>query len=118
MTDEQREAFLRLIDLCDEGAEQRYLDALGKEAAAHLKKLFEELVMAPARDRQEKKSTMTPCEQIQEHACMAAAKIREAMNEFAEATGCKARVSVNWHHGNIKNIVASVGVHVTEGFES
>lgn len=61
---------------------------------------------------------MTPREQIQEHASVAAAKIREAMNEFAEATGCKAQVSVNWHHGNIKNIVASVGVHVTEGFES
>lgn len=51
MTDEQREAFLRLIDLGDKGAEQRYLDALGKEDAAHLKKLFEQLVMAPARDR-------------------------------------------------------------------
>lgn len=61
---------------------------------------------------------MTPREQIQEHARVAAAKIREAMKEFAEATGAKAQVSVNWRHGNVKSIVESVGVHITEGFES
>ena len=61
---------------------------------------------------------MTPREQIQEHARVAAAKIREAMNEFAEATGAPAEVYVNWHYGNIQHIVASVEVRITEGFES
>lgn len=35
---------------------------------------------------------MTPRDQIQEHAKIAAAKIREAMAEFLEATGLEAQV--------------------------
>ena len=39
---------------------------------------------------------MTPRDQIQEHAKTAAAKIRDAMAEFSNATGMRARVDVDW----------------------
>lgn len=39
---------------------------------------------------------MTPRDQIQEHAQIAAKKVREAMSEFAAATGMCARVDVSW----------------------
>ena len=61
---------------------------------------------------------MTPREQIQEHARLAAAKIREAMDEFAEFAGCQAQVEVHWQTGNIKSIVIGVEVHIQEGFLS
>lgn len=96
MTDEQRQEFFRLMSAGFKEDEQRYLDAWGKEAAAQLKKLFEELVMAPARAQQEKESTMTPREQIQEHARVAARKIHAIMEEFTEATGVMAQVDVQY----------------------
>lgn len=39
---------------------------------------------------------MTPRDQIQQHAKTAAGKIREAMTEFSNATGMRARVDVDW----------------------
>lgn len=39
---------------------------------------------------------MTPRDQIQEHAKTAAKKVREAMEEFAAATGMCATVGVDW----------------------
>lgn len=61
---------------------------------------------------------MTPREQIQEHARVAAKKIREAMDEFAESAGCEAQVQIYWHSGNVKSIVRAVEVHIQEGFLS
>lgn len=71
MTNEQREEFFRLMTAGLKEAEQAYLSLSGKAAPQQLKKLFEELVLAPARAQQEKESTMTPREQIQEHARVA-----------------------------------------------
>lgn len=39
---------------------------------------------------------MTPRDQIQEHAKTAAFKVRQALNEFSEATGMRATVDVSW----------------------
>lgn len=39
---------------------------------------------------------MTPRDQIQQHAQTAAAKIRDAMTEFSNATGMRASVDVGW----------------------
>lgn len=39
---------------------------------------------------------MTPRDQIQEHAKIAASKVRTAMVEFAAATGMRASVDVGW----------------------
>ena len=41
---------------------------------------------------------MTPRDQIQEHAKTAAAKIREALQEFTEATGLPANVNPVYVH--------------------
>ena len=43
-----------------------------------------------------RKTDMTPRDQIQEHAKIAASKIREAMTEFAEATGMRAGIDIDW----------------------
>lgn len=39
---------------------------------------------------------MTPREQIQEHARVAAKKVKEAMTEFAAATGMTANPYIQW----------------------
>ena len=39
---------------------------------------------------------MTPREQIQEHARVAAKKVKEAMTEFAAATGMTASAYIDW----------------------
>ncbi|ARU04742.1 hypothetical protein CCO03_08680 [Comamonas serinivorans] len=39
---------------------------------------------------------MTPRDQIQEHAQIAAAKVREAMAEFHRATGMRSSIDVHW----------------------
>lgn len=43
-----------------------------------------------------REAAMTPREQIQEQAKIAASKIREAMTEFAEATGMRAGIDIDW----------------------
>lgn len=96
MTNEQREQFFRLMTAGLKEAEQAYLALTGKAAAEHLKKLFDELLVAPERAQQEKESTMTPREQIQEHARVAARKIHAIMEEFTEATGVMAQVDVQY----------------------
>lgn len=65
-----------------------------------------------------KGTAMTPKEQIQAEAAKASAKIREAMNEFAEATGMTAQVEIYWHEGNVRRIVESVYIKTEEGFAS
>ncbi|MCX7509430.1 hypothetical protein [Delftia tsuruhatensis] len=63
---------------------------------------------------------MTPRDQIQEHAKTAAAKIREAMNEFAKATGMSARVDIDWGRGawlesaTPSNFVTNVRVRIDD----
>lgn len=105
MTNEQREEFFRLITAGVKEAEKAYLSLSGKAAAEHLKKLFEELVLAPAMTQQEKESTMTPREQIQEHARVAAKKVKEALQELHASTGIQGNVLISW--GEDGSILAS-----------
>jgi len=63
---------------------------------------------------------MTPRDQIQEHAKTAAGKIREAMTEFSNATGMRARVDVDWVQVNRlesatpEHIVTTVRLHIDD----
>ncbi|MDH0777523.1 hypothetical protein N5C96_29335 [Delftia tsuruhatensis] len=63
---------------------------------------------------------MTPRDQIQEHAKTAAAKIRDAMTEFSNATGMRATVDVGWIQLNCmesatpEHIVTTVRLHIDD----
>lgn len=65
---------------------------------------------------------MTPRDQIQEHAKAAATKIREAMGEFAEATGMRAGIDIDWlqtyslEEGAAVNRVAAVRLRIDDQF--
>lgn len=63
---------------------------------------------------------MTPRDQIQEHAKIAAAKVRAAMAEFANATGMRASVEVSWAQASHLssttqvNLVDTVRLHIDD----
>lgn len=65
---------------------------------------------------------MTPRDQIQEHAKIAAEKVREAMEEFAAATGMCATVDVSWvqmlfiESSRPINIVQDVAIRFDDDF--
>lgn len=63
---------------------------------------------------------MTPRDQIQEHAKIAAEKVRVAMAEFATSTGMRASVEVSWAQANYLslatpvNLVDTVRLHIDD----
>ena len=63
---------------------------------------------------------MSPRDQIQEHAKIAAVKIREAMTEFSKQTGMRASVDVGWiqefrlDSAASVNHVATVQLHIDD----